>query len=63
MLNKNTSTIMNTTITLSAEQISLLLQVLSEQVSQFRIEPSEQDLADEVLEILEEADDKITSLF
>ena len=54
---------MNTTITLSAEQISLLLQVLSEQVSQFRIEPSEQDLADEVLEILEEADDKITSLF
>jgi hypothetical protein len=63
MLNKNTSTIMNTTITLSAEQISLLLQVLSEQVSQFRIEPSEQDLAEEVLEILEEADDKITSLF
>ena len=54
---------MNTTITLSAEQISLLLQVLSEQVSQFRIEPSEQDLAEEVLEILEEADDKITSLF
>jgi len=63
MLNKNTSTIMNTTITLSAEQISLLLQVLSEQVSQFRIEPSEQDLADEVLEILEEADDKITRLY
>ena len=54
---------MNTTITLSAEQISLLLQVLSEQVSQFRIEPSEQDLADEVLEILEEADDKITRLY
>ena len=63
MLNKNTSTIMNTTITLSAEQISLLLQVLSEQVSQFRIEPSEQNLADEVLEILEEADDKITRLY
>ena len=54
---------MNTTITLSAEQISLLLQVLSEQVSQFRIEPSEQNLADEVLEILEEADDKITRLY
>ena len=54
---------MNTTITLSAEQISLLLQVLSEQVSQFRIEPSEQDLAEEVLEILEEADDKITRLY
>ena len=54
---------MNTTITLSAEQISLLLQVLSEQVSQFQIEPSEQDLAEEVLEILEEADDKITRLY
>ena len=54
---------MNTTITLSAEQISLLLQVLSEQVSQFNIEPSEQNLADEVLEILEEADDKITRLY
>ena len=54
---------MNTTITLTAEQISLLLQVLSEQVSQFRIEPSEQNLADEVIEILEEADDKITRLY
>jgi len=47
---------MNTTITLTAEQISLLLQVLSEQVSQFRIEPSEQNLADEVIEILEDAE-------
>ena len=54
---------MNTTITLNAEQISLLLQVLSEQVSQFRIEPSEQNLAEEVLDILEEADNKITSLY
>ena len=63
MLNKNTSTIMNTTITLSAEQISLLLQVLSEQVRQFNIEPSEHDLAEEVLEILEDADNKITSLY
>jgi hypothetical protein len=47
---------MNTPITLTAEQISLLLQVLSEQVSQFRIEPSEQNLADEVIEILEDAE-------
>lgn len=47
---------MKTAIALTAEQISLLVQVLSEQVSQFRIEPSEQDLAEEVLEILEEAE-------
>jgi len=63
MLNKNTSTIMNTTITLSAEQVALLLQVLSERISVGNIEPSEQSLADEVLEILEDADNKITSLY
>ena len=54
---------MNTTIKLTAEQVALLLQVLSEQVRQFNIEPSEHDLAEEVLEILEDADNKITSLF
>ena len=54
---------MNTTITLSAEQISLLLQVLSERISVGNIESSEQSLADEVLEILEDADNKITSLY
>jgi hypothetical protein len=47
---------MNTTITLTAEQTSFLLQVLSEQVSQLRIEPSDHDLAAEVLEILEDAE-------
>lgn len=54
---------MKTTITLTAEQVSLLLQVLSEQVSQLRIEPSEHDLAAEVLDILEDADNKITSQY
>jgi hypothetical protein len=47
---------MNTTITLTAEQTSFLLQVLSEQVSQLRIEPSDHDLAADVLEILEDAE-------
>jgi hypothetical protein len=50
-----------TTITLTAEQISLLLQVLTEQVSNFRIEPSEQNLADEVIDILESAEDEVYS--
>jgi len=54
---------MNTTITLSAEQVAFLLQVLSERISVGNIEPSEQSLADEVLEILEDADNKITSLY
>ena len=63
MLNKNTSTIMNTTIKLTAEQVALLLQILSERISVGNIEPSEQSLADEVLEILEDADNKITSLY
>ena len=63
MLNKNTSTIMNTTIKLTAEQVALLLQGLSERISVGNIEPSEQSLADEVLEILEDADNKITSLY
>lgn len=54
MTNKNT-------ITLTAEQISLLLQVLTEQVSNFRIEPSEQNLADEVIDILESAEDEVYS--
>ena len=53
---------MNTTITLSAEQISLLLQVLSEQVSQFNIEPSEQNLADELIDILEDAENLLCDI-
>ena len=50
---------MNTTITLSAEQISLLLQVLSKAW----IEPREQNLADGVVKVLETADNKITRLY
>ena len=42
----------NTTITLTAKQVALLLQV----ISHAWIEPSEQELADEVVEILEEAE-------
>jgi hypothetical protein len=54
---------MNTTIKLTAEQVALLLQILSERISVGNIEPSEQDLAEEVLDILEDADNKITSLY
>jgi hypothetical protein len=55
--------IMQTTIKLTEEQLALLLQVLDSAISQFQIEPSEQNLADEVLEILETAENKITSLY
>ena len=48
----------NTTITLSAEQISLLLQVLSES----QIHPRERDLAEEVIEILEDAENFLCDL-
>ena len=58
----NESTIMTTDITLTAEQISLLLQVLSEQVSQFNIDPSEQNLADEVIDILESAENLLCDI-
>lgn len=54
---------MKTTITLTAEQLALLLQVFDSAISQFEIEPSEQNLADEVLDILETAENKITSLY
>ena len=52
---------MKTTITLTAEQLSLLLQVLDSSISQFQIEPSEQNLADEVLDILESAENAVYS--
>lgn len=54
---------MNTTIKLTAEQVALLLQVLSTVVSEFTILPEDRVLANEVLEILEDADNKITSLY
>ena len=54
---------MQTTIKLTEKQLALLLQVLDSAISQFQIEPSEQNLADEVLDILETAENKITSLY
>ena len=52
---------MKTSITLTAEQLALLLQVFDSAISQFEIEPSEQNLADEVLDILESAENEIYS--
>jgi hypothetical protein len=55
--------IMQTTIKLTEKQLALLLQVLDEQISVGNIEASEQALASEVLEILETAENKFTSLY
>ena len=54
---------MQISIKLTEEQLALLLQVLDEQISVGNIEASEQALASEVLEILETAENKITSLY
>ena len=54
---------MQTTITLTEKQVALLLQILDEQIFIGNIDPSEQDLASDVLEILETAENKITSLY
>ena len=54
---------MQVSIKLSEKQLALLLQVFDSAISQFEIEPSEQNLADEVLDILETAENKITSLY
>lgn len=54
---------MQTTITLTEKQLALLLQVFDEQLSIGTIEPSEVAIAEEVLEILETAENKITSLY
>ena len=55
--------IMQTTIKLTEKQVALLLQILDEQISVGNIDPSDKDLADEVLDILETAENKITSLY
>jgi hypothetical protein len=55
--------IMQTTIKLTEKQVALLLQILDEQISVGNIEASEQALASEVLDILETAENKITSLY
>ena len=54
---------MQVSIKLTAQQVALLLQILDEQISVGNIDPSDKDLADEVLEILETAENKITSLY
>ena len=54
---------MQTSIKLTEKQLALLLQILDEQISVGNIEASEQALASEVLEILETAENKITSLY
>jgi hypothetical protein len=54
---------MQTTITLTEKQVALLLQILDEQISVGNIDPSDKDLASDVLEILETAENKITSLY
>jgi hypothetical protein len=54
---------MQISIKLTEKQVTLLLQVLDEQISIGNIDPSEQALASEVLEILETAENKITSLY
>jgi hypothetical protein len=54
---------MQISIKLTEKQVALLLQVLDEQISIGNIDPSDKDLASEVLEILETAENKITSLY
>ena len=54
---------MQTTIKLTEKQVALLLQILDEQISVGNIDPSDKDLASDVLEILETAENKITSLY
>ena len=54
---------MQTSIKLTEKQVALLLQILDEQISVGNIDPSDKVLADEVLDILETAENKITSLY
>jgi hypothetical protein len=54
---------MQTSIKLTEKQVALLLQILDEQISVGNIDPSDKVLADEILEILETAENKITSLY
>ena len=47
------------TITLTAEQIGIILQTFHEQIVEGRVDPSDRELADEVLDILEDAENRI----
>jgi hypothetical protein len=62
MLNKTTPTIMTTDITLTAEQIALLLQILDEQLVARNIEGSDRALAFGVVAILEDAENLLCDI-
>jgi hypothetical protein len=47
------------TITLTAEQIGIILQTFTEQIVEGRIDPSDKELANEVLAILEDAENRV----
>ena len=51
-----------TTITLTAEQISLLLQTFTENLAEGRIYPSEYEIADEIITILEDAENLLCDI-
>lgn len=46
-------------VTLTAEQIGIILQTFHEQIVEGRIDPSDRELADEVIDILEDAENRI----
>ena len=52
---------MTTTITLTAEQIGILLQTFSEQIEKGGIDQSDRQLASDVLDILENAENAVFS--
>ena len=54
---------MQTTITLTEKQLKLLLQVFDEQLCIGTMEESEVEMAEEIVEILAEADKNITLLY
>ena len=54
---------MKITISLTAKQLKLLLQVFDEQLCIGTMEESEVDMAEEIVEILVEADKNITLLY
>ena len=53
---------MQVSIKLTEKQVALLLQVLDSAISQFEIEPSEQNLADELIDILEDAENLLCDI-
>ena len=54
---------MKITISLTAKQLKLLLQVFDEQLCIGTMEESEVEMAEEIVEILAEADKNITLLY